>query len=115
VKKVWVPVVNSSKIISSLTDKFNARRTSEDNFMRLISAYILCFWTEERPVLQKCRADFLATYPYLRSHRINKSDQVIEELYVGHFEAKTSWVSEFLPEMESLYGSQLGGLNLSAE
>jgi len=61
--------------------------------------------------LQKCRVDFLNTYPYLRSHRLNKSDQTIEELYVGHFEAKTSWVSEFLPVMESLYGRSLGGLN----
>lgn len=117
--KLWVPCVNSAKIVASLADKKHIE-DSEIDFSRLTSARILCFFTEDYSKLEKVNTLFLQDYPQFTRHAMNKSYQEILNMFVGRFEQAegvsrgfsfSSGLSPVYEQMETMLGRPLNYLS----
>lgn len=85
-KAYYMPQVNSSKIIASLASKMRERNPILD-LARINAALILCKWTEDYPLLENVRKEYLEIYPSHKDDSVNFTNQQILELYLGRLES----------------------------
>jgi hypothetical protein len=99
-----VPQVNSQKVIAALCDKLE-KRDKDTDYMRLVSAKILCYWTKDYPIVKAVEQKFLQLNPDMIRSRLNKTDDFILEMYIGHFEKLTPHPEfmDFLEDVASEY------------
>jgi hypothetical protein len=85
-KEMWMPCVNSAKVVASLSSKMRERDPVLD-LARINAAIVLCRWTEDHQMLVQVREKYLAMYPDHAADAVNFTDQQCLELYFGRLEA----------------------------
>lgn len=106
---LYVPKTNSSKIVTALLDKRQHNDPLID-FARLMSAIVLCFFTEDYQPLLITKKLFLVDFPQFHVHKMNKTHEQILSLYVGQYEtsgSEFSFFSDLLPHINDLLGESL--------